>query len=312
MKITFGIIVFNSDFFLRQVLENIYPHAHKICIAEGPVDWWQKQGFNYSTDETNLILRTFPDPENKLSIVHSQYSEKDEQCRAWFSMVPADTDYIFCTDADEIHADIPKIISFLEKEQPTSVGFKSNSFFGGFERIIGGFEQQHSFKRILKYEKGCQYRTHRQPTLSLHGKDIVGKDITGLDLYTRTGIEMAHYSYVSSNMVRDKINYYEGAVISQGNCIENYFNHVWLAWVNGTDEQKMEIEKKYNGVQEFKPSARGECFTLPFPGEHPEVIKKYLPELKEKLKKQLADMQICRCEDEQPSAHPHINQSAHQ
>lgn len=287
MKLTFGIIVFNSDFFLRQVLENIYPYAHKICIAEGPVEWWQKQGFTTSTDETNNILLNFPDPENKIRIVQTQYKEKDAQCFHWFMNVPKDTDYIFCNDADEIHPDIPKIIDFLKKEQPTSVGFKSNSFFGGFERVIGGFEQEHSFKRILKYEKGCIYRTHRQPTLALNGKDIAGNDVTGTELYNATGIEMWHGSYVSPRMVYDKIRYYEGAVISQGNCIENYFQNVWLKWVNGNLSEKGEIEEQYKGVQEFKPSARGECFTKPFTGEHPEVIKKYLPELRKKFEQQL-------------------------
>lgn len=287
MKITFGIIIFNGDFLLREVLESIYPYAHKICIAEGPVDWWQKQGHTHSTDETNTILRTFPDPENKLCIVHSQYTEKDDQCRAWFGMVPEDTDYVWCVDADEIHTNIPAVIDFLQKEQPTSVGFKSNSFFGGFERIIGGFEQEHSFKRILKYQKGCIYRTHRQPTLSLNGKDIAGKDISGLELYNSTGIEMWHGSYVSPRMVYDKIRYYEAAVISQGNCIPHYFNDVWIAWVMGNELQRAEIEHKWKGVQEFMPAARGECFTKEFIGEHPEVIKKYLPELRGKFQQQL-------------------------
>jgi hypothetical protein len=287
MKITFGLIVFNAEFFLKEVLESIYPYAHKICIAEGPVTWWQQQGYMHSSDRTNIILSTFPDPDKKLSIVHSRYAEKDDQCRAWFGMVPPDTDYVWCVDADEIHADIPRVIDFLKKEQPTSVGFKSNSFFGGFDHIIGGFEQEHSFKRILKYEKGCTYRTHRQPTLSVNGKDIAGKDITGLDLYNRTGIEMHHYSYVSPRMVFEKIKYYEGAVISKGQCIENYFTEVWLKWVLGDAATRQAIEEKYRGVQEFKPTARGDCFTVPFTGKHPQVIRKALPELKEKFEKQL-------------------------
>lgn len=286
MKITFGLIVLNSDFFLRHVLESIYPHAHAICIAEGPVDWWQKQGVLHSTDQTNEILRMFPDPENKLRIVHSKYPEKHEQCQAMFSMVPEDTDYLFCVDSDEIHPDIPRIIDFLQKEQPTSLGFKSNSFFGGFEHIIGGFEQEHSFKRILKYTKGCHYRTHRQPTLSLNGKDIVGKDITGMQLYKATGIEMWHYSYVSAQMVHDKIGYYEGAVIAPGKCIPGYFNEVWMAWIHGTDAERLAIEQRWKGVQEFVPEARGECYTLPF-NEHPPVIFNDLDNLKAKFNRQL-------------------------
>jgi len=193
---------------------------------------------------------------------------------------------VWCNDSDEIHPDIPKIIDFLQKEQPESLGFRSNSFFGGFERIIGGFEQEHSFKRVLKYLPGCQYSTHRQPTLSLNGQDIQGKDITGMELYKATGIEMWHGSYISPQMVFDKIRYYEGAVIAQGQCIEDYFNALWLNWVLNP-ENRPAIENIYKGVQEFKPTARGECFTIPFTKQHPEVIKKYLPELQEKFQKQL-------------------------
>jgi hypothetical protein len=44
MKITYGIIVLNGDFLLRQVLESIYDSAHAICIAEGSVFYWNSQG----------------------------------------------------------------------------------------------------------------------------------------------------------------------------------------------------------------------------------------------------------------------------
>lgn len=290
MKLTFGIIVLNGDFFLKQVLESIYPFAHAICIAEGPVTYWRNKGVMFSTDDTLHILNTFPDPRNIIKVVSRGYKEKDDQCRAWFENVPTDTDYVFTVDSDEVHKPehIESLIKFLEKEQPTSVGFKSDSFFGGFNRIIGGFERDHSFKRVLKYIPGCHYRTHRQPTLCTSlGVDIAGKDIIGNQLYAETGITMPHYSYVSPKGVYEKIQYYQDAIISKGNCIPNYFNDVWLKWVNGNDQDKLNIELKWKGVQEFMPKARGEAYTIPFEGTHPDVIIRDMEQLKQKFRQQL-------------------------
>ena len=69
MKIAFGMIVFNGGFVLEECLKSVYPFAHQILIAEGPVGYWQSQGFTTSTDETNEILQSFPDPEGKITIV---------------------------------------------------------------------------------------------------------------------------------------------------------------------------------------------------------------------------------------------------
>lgn len=289
MKLTFGIIVLNGDFFLKQVLESIYPFAHRICIAEGPVKYWRDKGIMHSTDDTLSIIRDFPDPFDKIKLVSRGYLEKDDQCRAWFDLVPDDTDYVFCVDSDEVHKPeyIEKLITFLEKEKPTSVGFKSDSFYGGFDRIIGGFERDHSFKRVLQYIPGCNYRTHRQPTLSTRsGYDIVGKDVIGNQLYEQTGITMPHYSYVSPKGVYEKLQYYEDAIISKGACIPNYFENVFVPWVEGNAGDKSSIEAKWKGVQEFMPSKRGEAYTIPFEGTHPEVILRDMEQLKKKFNEQ--------------------------
>lgn len=299
MRLTFGIIVLNGGFFLKQVLESIYPYAHAICIAEGSVLWWADNGVLGSTDDTMQIIESFPDPQNKIKVTRPVggpyyekggcYSEKDDQCRAWFNLVPSDTDYVICNDADEVHTpeNIEKLVRFLEITNPTSVGFKSDSFYGGFEKIIGGFERDHSFKRVLKYVPGCIYRTHRQPTLAMYSytnvwEDIVGNDVTGNQLYDATGITMWHGSYVSPKGVYDKIRYYEGAVIAAGKCIPNYFNDVWLPWVQ-QPELRTQIEDKWNGVQEFIPSARGESKTIPYTGQHPDIILRDMQYFKQRF-----------------------------
>lgn len=288
MKLTFGLIVFNGGFFLKQVLETIYPFAHRICIAEGPVKYWQDKGFVSSTDNTQEIIRSFPDPQRKIFSHFGQYEEKTNQCQTWFRYVPQDTEYVFCVDADEVHRpeDIEKLIFFLERNRPTSVGFKSDTFFGGFDRIIGGFERSHSFKRVLKYAPGYYYLTHRQPTLAYKGIEIPGRNVTGNELYEWTGITMPHYSYVSPKMVHQKLQYYEDQIISKGNCIPNYFTDLWLKWVNNPD-QREDIEKQYKGVQEFTPETRGSAYTEPFQGKHPEVIQRDLLILKQQFDREL-------------------------
>lgn len=293
MKLTFGIIVLNGGFFLRQVLESIYPFAHKICIAEGPVKWFVDQGVLQSTDDTLDIIKNFPDTENKIVLTSGTYIEKDDQCRAWFAHVPSDTDYVVCNDADEVHTpeNLEKLIQFLEKEKPTSVGFKSDSFYGGFQHIIGGFERDHSFKRVLQYIPMCYYRTHRQPTLISNGKDIEGKDISGNQLCEATGITMPHFSYTSPLAVKRKIEYYEkGGVISAGNCIPNYFIDVFMKWVLFPD-QRQTIEDTWLGVQEFLPIARGyqHTRTEPYYGILPDVIIRDMPELQARFHKELQE-----------------------
>ena len=290
MKIAFGMIVFEGDYVLKECLEQVYPFASQILIAEGPVSYWQRQGRTTSTDETNKILSEFPDPENKIKIVHGQYNEKDDQCKAYMQYIDDDIDYIWNLDSDEVYKteDLIKMIKFLEEENPTSVGLRSCSFYGGFDNYLTGFElNRDNFLRIFKYTKGATWLTHRPPTIQYpNGSNIVTKHIDSDTLYNKTGIQMYHYSYVFPTQVYTKVNYYKDSV-SRNNCIDNYFTEIYHPWVTGSDEDKKVIESKYIGVHEFKPHVRGECYTEKFTFGHPEAITKNMNELIDKFNKQL-------------------------
>jgi hypothetical protein len=290
MKIAFGMIVFEGDYVLKECLDQVYPFASQILIAEGPVSFWQRQGRVTSTDETNKILDEFPDPENKIKIIHGQFNEKDDQCRSYMEYINDDIDYIWNLDSDEIYKteDIIKIIEFLKEENPTSVGIRSCSFYGGFDHYLTGFElNKDNFLRIFKYEKGSTWLTHRPPTI-LYPKNsnIIKKHIDSETLYNKTGVQMYHYSYVFPTQVYTKIGYYKDSV-SRENCIDNYFNSIYLPWVTGSYENKKEIETRFMGVHEFKPHVRGECYTSDFNLTHPESILKNMDKLKTKFKNQL-------------------------
>ena len=285
MKIAFGMIVFEGDYVLKECLEQVYPFAEQILIAEGPVSYWQRQGRITSTDDTNRILDSFPDPDNKIKVVHGQFSEKDEQCRSYMDLVNDDIDYVWNLDSDEVYKteDLEKMMSLLESKQPTSVGIRSCSFYGGFDNYLTGFElNKDNFLRVFKYIKGSTWLTHRPPTIK-YPVNITKKHIDSNTLYEKLGVQMYHYSYVFPDQVRLKTEYYKDSVSMQ-NCIEDYFNKVYLSWMCGDREK---VEERFKGVHEFKPHIRGECYTDWFHGEHPKSIKDNMDKLQDKLQTQL-------------------------
>jgi len=295
MKIAFGMIVFEGDYVLKECLEQVYPFASQILISEGPVSYWQRQGRTTSLDNTNKILSEFPDPENKIKIIHGQFSEKDDQCKAYMQFINDDIDYIWNLDSDEVYKteDLVKIIDFLSTHNPTSVGVQSCSFYGGFENFLTGFElNTDNFLRIFKYVKGSTWKTHRPPTIEYPlNSSIIRNHVNSKILYDLLGVQMYHYSYVFPDQVFKKVNYYKDSVSKQ-NCIDNYFSEIYLPWVNGNEEEKKSIEKKYLGVHEFKPHIRGECYTKHFKSSHPESINKNIENLKTKFNEQLKNYKI--------------------
>lgn len=287
-KITFGMIVFESDFVLQECLEQVYPIAHQIVIAEGPVDYWQRQGRTTSTDRTNEILHSLPDPDKKITIIHGQYKEKDEQCKAYIDSIKSDTEYLCNLDADEIYKskDLDILSDYLSQENPTSVGVQSCTFYGGLSKYLTGFEQNtDNFLRIFKYIPGSTWLTHRPPTMN-YPENIRQKHIPSNQFYNDTGIQMYHYSYVFPDQVYKKISYYKDSVSKQ-NCIDNYFENIYLPWMNGNDSIKSEIERRYLGVHEFRPQLRGPCYTKNFADKHPESIDSKKTYLLNKIQSQL-------------------------
>jgi hypothetical protein len=292
MKITFGMIVLNGNQVLNETLRSVYPYAHQILIAEGPVLYWQEQGLKTSNDGTNEILDNFPDPDNKIKIVHSQYSEKDEQCNAYMKHLKDDTDYLWNLDCDEVFkpTDIEIVMELLDKHKYTSAGFKSVSFYGGFDKQLTGFEESAEFHRIKKVYPGSYWATHRPPTIAHkipQEERLPERHLNFNELSGRYGVRMYHYSYVFPDQVKNKIQYYK-ASLSKDNCIDNYFHEVYMPWVMGDDQIKRKIEDRFDGVHEFKPMYRGSCRTANFMGEHPDIIKENMEKLKLKFNRQLS------------------------
>lgn len=288
MKISFGMIVFNGDHVLKENIESIYPFAHQILITEGPVKHYQQLGFTTSTDKTIEIIKSFPDPQNKIKLFQGRWPEKDEMCNAYAAHLTGD--YVWHIDCDEIYKpeDMEKVIKYLNDHQNScySMSFRLRSFYGGFERYISGFEENFEVHRIQKTIPGkARWKTHRPPTMVWPPTGRLCREMGHINHYTTDswGIRIYHYSHTFPKQVKAKMDYYKSW--GGSGIISNYWNSLYVPWMRAkTEAEKLRIERPTLGVQEWTPDRRGSAFTASFNGQHPNAIVKAMPALKERIK----------------------------
>lgn len=274
-KVTFQMLVFQQDYVLEQALAALRPYG-RVIVTEGPVEYWWRQGDLISTDRTLSILRrSVP----KDCVVRGQWAEKDAMMRAAQHLIPPDTTHVWMVDADEVWEPraIERVLAQLDHWD--SVGFKPHTFFGGFERVLTGFEMQAEWIRIQRWHPGAEWHSHRPPTvLAPDGVPYRRKH------HWESAERFCHYSYVFPEQVRRKVAYYEswGAGV-----IEHWFQRVYLPWVMGDDGAKRRVEREFHGVHEWLPARRGDCYTEPFRGQHPASVLAVLPELRARLAREL-------------------------
>lgn len=272
VKITFQMIVFNGDAFLEPVLEAIKPFG-EIVVTEGPVEYYQRLGFSTSTDCTNEILKRYVPERN---IVHGQWQEKNEMMRAAEALIPKGTTHVWMVDADEVWSSETLQMMLYTLEDFDSVSFRPYSFYGGFSRYLTGFEESFEWIRVQRWRPDAHWHTHRPPTVLAPDGRPYRKH-----RHLASTQRFYHYSYVLPEQVRSKIAYYEswGAGV-----IPNYFDLIYLPWVTArSGYARRTIEEQHQGVHEWLPERRGDCFTEEFRGAHPRGIAQRLPLLQRRL-----------------------------
>jgi len=282
-KLCFVLIAFQADHTLESCIRSVQPFG-PIVAAEGPVEFWRARGYTESTDRTNDILDEYHVP-----TIHGQWSEKVEEANAAISLVPDDTDYIWCVDADEFWKadDIRAVIDLLETAPVDSMSFKATSFYGGFDRVMTGFEAKFEVHRIQRYTPGALFSSHRPPTLlAPDGKPWRNHRHVNHETTDEMGWSMFHYSYVFPSQMRMKADYYA----AMGGNIADYFNSVYVPWVTGDSDERYRIETLHNGVHNWQPVRRGPCWTERFTGEHPAEIAAAMPVLLDRFNAEVAGL----------------------
>ncbi len=270
MKITFGMIVWNGALFLEQVLRNIYDTAHKIVVVEGAVSAHLDQAgpAGRSTDRTLEILESFPDPDDKLTVISGTWPEKDQQCNEY--MLKAEGDYVWQVDCDELYLeeDMEQIVRMLrDSPRITSVSFKCHTFFKNLHTVArGGIRWEFPFERIHRFHPGWVYTTHRPPTIIHPEVERPLRDICPVtaEQTEDMGIRLYHYSYVTRDQVGQKLPYY---LDKPWGFDPDYMTRVWDSW----DEDREGVEGRF-GVHPDQSLENLPNGTVPFLGRHPEAM----------------------------------------
>ncbi len=290
-KVSYAMIVFNGDYVLKQNLENIYPFAENIVIVEGPVLYYRNLGFSSSTDNTIDIIKNFPDPDKKITLIQGQWKEKDDMCQAYMPHLKGD--YLWHIDSDELYKpeDTKKIFDYLDNNKDCySMGFKLYSFYGGFDRYITGVEQAFEVHRLAKIIPGqSKLKTHRPPTLIWPptGKTCQEMGHVSFNTTASWGVYIYHYSHVFPKQVKAKMSYYS----SWTSIIQNYWERLYVPWMRAkSDDEKLLVEMPTKGVQEW--AQRDPAYTAKFNGTHPESIELAKADLIKRICDEMNELKI--------------------
>lgn len=280
MKITFCMLAFNSDHVLRPVLRALQPYGEIVC-AEGPCRYWQTQGYSTSTDDTRSILR---DEIGDHNVVHGCWPEKDEMQRALEPLIPDDTTHVWLCDADEVIP--PAVFDYLIPRLPEldSVSLCAHSYYGGFDRVLTGFEAEYEAVRIQRWGLGATWYGHRPVRAALNGclwLDSSGNPFSfTMHMCGRDIPRYHHYSMVYPSQMVAKARYYG----DRGGWRAGYVENIYLPWVNASGSERVEIERNAGTLHTHEWSLQmNPCFTRTAPEPHPPTIAAELPALMERF-----------------------------
>lgn len=274
MKLSFGIIVLNGEPFIKYNLKALYPHAHEILIVEGAVNKFAHAATpdGHSLDNTVDIIKSFPDPENKIKLIQRDgfWSEKDDMCNAYMGACTGD--YIWQVDVDEFYKpeDIEQVRTILVSDPEISqVNFRSVCFWRSFKaRIMGAsfIFGADEFIRIFRYRPGYSYITHRPPTLAneIHRPFIHKRIVTAQEM-EQQGIVQYHYSYIFPDGVKSKTQYYLKMGWGEGH--KDGLKWFKKSWSKLSDPLRIHLN-------DSPPS-----WIEPFNQEHPDSVKKMINDI---------------------------------
>jgi len=280
IRISFGMIVFNGEPFVKYNLSAVYPFAHQIIVVEGACRSSASVSGpdGHSTDRTLESLYRFKrelDPDKKLIIVTAAdegyadgfWPEKDQM--SWAYAKRATGNYLWQLDSDEFYheEEISRLMNILRTKRPDMVSFPMITFWGSPDYIVDGFylirDRHDQIPRIFAWGPGYTYATHRPATvLDEKGMDLRKKHWLRASYLKRMRIYMYHYSLLFPHQVFSKVRYYKDLWNSR---IDTWEESVYL-----------HLEKPFRAHNAYHHIGWLERFT----GDHPAVIRVMMADIK--------------------------------
>jgi hypothetical protein len=202
MKLTFALILYNEDQLIGLQLERLYQHAHKIIICEGLVGEC-KFAWTKERDKTLDIIKSFPDPHNKIQLISKDdWPGKEHMIRAYWEQ--AEGDYIWHIDADEFYTNqcIHDTIKQIEKTNKPQYGHRRQYYYYKYTNVIVEQNSRTFWNRVARIHKVDKSfgLIHRPQTLIKKGEF---QETTYLD----TGYQH-HYSMMNPVKTKSKLTFY--------------------------------------------------------------------------------------------------------
>ncbi len=216
-SITFGLLVFNGQPFVRHSLEALYPHADQIVIVEGAEAEMKRfaDATGHSTDGSLEAIERFQrdhDPDGKIDLITRTggWASKDEMSQALGEAVRGE--YLWLMDVDEFY--LPKDIEAMRsiaRRHPwvDQFAFTQKVFWGNFDTLVGSWSPSAGrCARLFKWGKGHRYVHHQPPTIiNPAGRVSGGKGRWLVGEMAWRGIAMYHYSQVFPRLVTEQMRH---------------------------------------------------------------------------------------------------------
>lgn len=162
----------NEADWIEYVLRNNYDEFDQIRIVEGAVEGRPNATPDgHSTDATLDIIKSFPDPQNKIELYQMRRHFKSlEEQKQIFLDTSRDGDWLFIVDADEFYMEgaIDRARKAILRHPMASELIPTFlHFYRDFGHIRDfGDEWVLNHQRIIRYRQGMRYHTHPVATLS--------------------------------------------------------------------------------------------------------------------------------------------------
>jgi len=267
---------------LREAIEAIYKHAHRIIIIYGGDQWHH----NEMAGQTTLLdmLPILPDPDSKIIVSYAiePYKGKDEQTVAINDHLSPDATHAWYFAADEVYdtKQVGEVIDSLNlyTDHIDAFTFSWFCYFGDLTHYVGGWELQQQV-RLFRIAEGQRFTSHRP----LRTKDK-------MRMKRMAHCPIHHYTYLFPEQVEMKMRYHQ-TLNRNSDIEEGWFENVFTPWVKGNQFTRMAIESQRNGVHPFKMRMRQATPTVECNlRNHPVVID--TQELSKRIKQEWTQLRI--------------------
>jgi len=132
MKICTLTNTYNSEEYLQYVLKSIYDFSDLLVIIDGAFN--KKMPSELSTDKTDRIVKSFPNPKKKIRYERGAARNQLEQRGKVFKYLKG-FDWLMIVDDDEIYKseDLKRIRQFLSKAKDDAYKIRGFTFFNSFD-----------------------------------------------------------------------------------------------------------------------------------------------------------------------------------